>query len=175
MKDSFIHKTRWFWAWQDEEEEAWLRQMALDGFHLVNPGFFGQYTFRRGEEKDVVYRLDFIHTKMKNETYFQLFQDAGWEHVGEMGGWQYWRTVRPQGKEAPQIFTDNESKAQKYRRVLLFAAIFIPLLSFNAVNLGRLDANSFYNFFSILLFILLLVYIYVCMRILLRIRTLRQL
>jgi len=29
-----ISKIKWFWAWQDEKEEAWLSNMARDGWHL---------------------------------------------------------------------------------------------------------------------------------------------
>jgi hypothetical protein len=28
MTNEIITKTKWFWAWQDEKEEAWLTEMA---------------------------------------------------------------------------------------------------------------------------------------------------
>ena len=31
METQILKKHRIFWAWQDEEEEAWLREMAQDG------------------------------------------------------------------------------------------------------------------------------------------------
>ncbi len=101
------NKFRWFWAWDDEREEAWLSQMAAQGFHLVSPNPFGYYTFCQGEPRQVAYRLDYATSKYNTAEYYQLFQDAGWEHVGQMGGWQYWRKPIPSGQEAPEIFTDK--------------------------------------------------------------------
>ena len=76
---------RWFWAWNDEQEEAWLKEQARDGWHLVTPGVFGRYTFERGVPRNDVYRLDYKTTGKDMEEYLQLFSDAGWEHLGYMG------------------------------------------------------------------------------------------
>ena len=43
---------------------------------------FGQYTFAEGAGREYAYRLDFV-TAAEQEDYYQLFRDAGWEHVGE--------------------------------------------------------------------------------------------
>lgn len=84
---------KWFWAWEDEKEENWLREMSKQGYHLKEPLFIGSYLFESGEPQEYIYRLDFMSTPRKEqETYLQLFQDAGWEHVGSLGGWQYFRT-----------------------------------------------------------------------------------
>lgn len=121
-----MKKTRWFWAWDDEKEENWLRQMAQDGWHLISPNPFGSYTFESGEPNDVIYRLDYISGSTDKAEYFQLFRDAGWEHIDEMGGWQYFRKEYVDG-EIYEIFSDNESKAKKYERVLLFLVILMPV------------------------------------------------
>ena len=31
MNESTMKKFKVFWAWQDEQEEAWLREMSLQG------------------------------------------------------------------------------------------------------------------------------------------------
>lgn len=177
MNENTIRKIKWFWAWQDEEEENWLRQMAQEGYHLVTPGLFGRYTFVQSEKQDMVYRLDFI-TGKRNEKYFQLFRAAGWEHVGELSAWQYWRKPVQEGQVIPEIFTDNESKVQKYRRVLIFTLIFIPILLINIRTLLQSSEVGFYgsflNFAACLNGVLLVIYLYLVTRILLRIRELRQ-
>jgi hypothetical protein len=127
MKNT-ITKRKWFWAWQDEKEEAWLEEMSAEGFHLVSPGFFGRYTFEKGQPKDYVYRLDFVtpSDKAQKEVYLQLFADAGWTHLGELGGWQYFRITADDHKNH-EIFTDAESKIKKYQRLLRFLVIFTPI------------------------------------------------
>lgn len=173
MNTKTIQKTKWFWAWDDEKEEAWLRHMAQEGFHLEKPSYFGRYTFAQGEKEDVVYRLDFVLSSQNKEDYFQLFLDAGWEHVGEMSGWQYWRKPVPSGSTAAEIYTDNESKIQKYWRVLGFMAIFVPILAINVMNLSDETGNIVYQAAFYLSVILLLIYVYVLTNIFLRIRALR--
>jgi hypothetical protein len=126
MDGKLIRKSKWFWAWQDDREEQWLGEMSRQGLHLQHAGFFGQYTFLQGAPREVVYRLDFIANARKSPDYFQLFKDAGWEHVGELGGWQYWRKDVVDGK-IPEIFTDNASKIQKYQRLIGYLFIFFPI------------------------------------------------
>ena len=155
-----INKFKWFWAWQDDREEAWLGEMSRQGLHLQSTGPFGSYTFERGEKKEYTYRLDFVTQARKDESYFQLFRDAGWKHVGEMGGWQYWRKESQSGVE-PEIFTDAASKVQKYRRLLGFLMIFLPILLFGILNFGdyteRYQHWVFAGIFS-LYFVLLVIY-----------------
>ncbi|PKO12103.1 MAG: hypothetical protein CVU39_25860 [Chloroflexi bacterium HGW-Chloroflexi-10] len=119
---------KWFWPWQDEVEEKWLEEMALQGWHLKKADYFGKYAFEKGESQAVCYRLDYVTISKKEEleSYYQLFKDSGWEHVGILGGWQYFRTVRKDGMEQ-EIFTDQSSKIQKYQRLILTYVIFIPV------------------------------------------------
>ncbi|HLE51739.1 MAG TPA: hypothetical protein VI755_06730 [Anaerolineales bacterium] len=32
MEKTMIRKFRWFWPWQDENEEAWLKEMSQEGW-----------------------------------------------------------------------------------------------------------------------------------------------
>jgi len=124
---SIISKFKWFWAWQDEKEEAWLSNMAREGWHLKELGLPGNYKFESGEPREDHYRMDFITDRRNYQTYLQLFSDAGWEHLGEMGGWQYFRT-RADGEDIPEIYTDKDSKVQKYQRLFTYLTIFFPVL-----------------------------------------------
>jgi hypothetical protein len=129
MDDKVIRKFKWFWGWQDQGEEEWLRQMSQRGYHLKEPGTFGVYHFVQGEPCDYVYRLDFIDSPQKDrQEYLQLFQDVGWDYLGEAMSWQYFRTLAKPG-ESPEIFTDTESKIQKYKRMLALLTALAPSLA----------------------------------------------
>jgi hypothetical protein len=136
-----IHKLKWFWPWQDDAEEAWLRKMSQQGWRLSNANLFCFYTFQADQPADYVYRLDY-QTPAKKEApdYLQLFQDAGWEHVAELSSWHYFRKLHQQGEE-PQIFTDVESKIAKYQRLL--EALALPgamlVLFMNLIDFGSLS------------------------------------
>ena len=51
-----IRKFRWFWPWQDQQEEAWLTEMSQSGWHLVSMAGPAVYTFERGETRLYFYR-----------------------------------------------------------------------------------------------------------------------
>jgi hypothetical protein len=115
MNGETVVRYKFHFVWQDEKEESWLREMAREGLHLVKANPFCRYVFRRGAPADIAYRLDYRRRARKDADYYQLFQDAGWEHVLSCMGWQYWRKAAD-GSD-PQIFTDAASKADRMRRV----------------------------------------------------------
>jgi len=147
---------RWFWAWDDEKEEVWLREMALKGWHFKSVSLPGNYAFEQGEPRDDVYRLDYFHDSKDKADYLQLFLDAGWDYMGEMNNWQYFRKTVLNG-EAPEIFSDNESKSKKYQRILLFLVVFLPLY-INAINLVNKRQDTFSLVFTIIMFVFLIFY-----------------
>jgi hypothetical protein len=119
------------------------------------------------------YRLDFIKSKIDRNDYYQLFDDAGWEHMGEMMSWQYFRKeAKP--AEDPEIYTDPESKIQKYYRLFGVMLIFLPIW---VILLPRLDTMVFYglNFLLPIFIPITLIWAYAFLRIGLRIRELNQL
>jgi len=128
MAERTIRRIKWFWPWQDAQEEAWPRQMAQKGWHLSSIGLPCDYRFRSGEPRDYVYRLDYqTFPKKDKQEYQQLFRDAGWEYAGEMSSWQqYFRKEAKEG-ETPEIFTDVESKVAMYKRVLAFQAFLVVI------------------------------------------------
>jgi hypothetical protein len=160
-----VIKSKWFWAWQDDREEAWLGEMSRQGLLLQHPGAFGQYTFELGERREFAYRLDFVLNTRKNPDYYLLFKDAGWTHVGEMSGWQYWRKEILDGKE-PEIFTDNASKIQKYQRLMGYLVIFFPIYIVILTGPSTRGSIQSGGFFGILYEILFFVFFVVMMLIL---------
>jgi hypothetical protein len=125
MEGRIVRRFKCFWAWQDANEEAWLRKMSGEkGLHLKRVSPICMYTFVMGTPAEYSYRLDFRRTPAKEkQAYLQLFEDAGWEHVGQMNNWQYFRKPARAG-ETPEILTDRESKIEKYRRMLAFFGFF---------------------------------------------------
>ncbi len=116
---------RVFLAWHDDREEAWLRDMARQGWHLRRPSLF-RYVFDRGAPADVVYKLDYnVLLRGRREEYEALFRAAGWEHVGEIANWHYFRTLAGEGAD-PDIFTDTDSRVAKYRRVIWVLLLLLP-------------------------------------------------
>jgi len=162
----------WFWAWEDEKEEAYLRKMALDGWHFKSVSFPGYYMFEKGEPRDDFYRLDFLSNYKDKDDYLQLFKDAGWSHVGEYGSWQYFRKTAV-NDEAPEIFTDNESKQKKYSRILLYLIIFMPIYT---ILLTRVNEASsvFYKILTLVMFLFHLLYIYAMVMLIRRISQLKK-
>ena len=138
MNNQHIIKRKWFWAWQDEKEEAWLAEMAKQGLLLEQVSLPGRYEFRSAEAGNYVYRLDYRHpARMEKDAYLQLFQDAGWEHLGSLSGWQYFRKIA-RAEEPLDIYTDVESKVEKYRRLLgVLVVVLLIWMPIWFVLLGR--------------------------------------
>lgn len=173
MSKEKMNKYKLFWAWQDEEEEKWLETMSENGWHLEAPAFPATYSFVRDEPQSYVYRLDYISaTGDEYERYLQLFTDAGWEHIGIMGGWQYFRK-KAEGDEQPEIFTDNASKIQKYYRVMAILVIFLPILLI-FINTLSSSEREIYKIFSTVFAVIMAFYAYAMIRLLGRIGQLKK-
>lgn len=176
MEKTTLHKFKWFWAWQDHKEETWLRDMARQGWHLTSLGVPGFYTFRRGHPQDIFYRLDFITSRQRQdfEEYRQLFEDAGWEHIGTMSGWQYFRKPAEAGG-ASEIYTDAESKIQKYYRLFSYLLIFLPIMIVVTTRIGDGEAPAYLQVMTLFSAFILILYAYALVRIAMRIRELKRL
>lgn len=168
-----MKKFKVFWVWQDEQEEAWLREMSLQGWHLCELNFPTVYTFERGAPQDLVYRMDFIATSTKREEYLQLFNDAGWIHLGQMGGWQYFRKPNADGS-APEIYTDAESKMQKYGRLLVILIVFLPIMMINFRTVSEHAESLPGTIFWFLYLSIYLLYIFALIKIGWRVITLKK-
>ncbi len=163
----------WFWAWDDEKEEEWLRKMSQKGWHFKSVSFPSNYLFEQGEPIDYVYRLDYFINRKDMDGYLQIFGDAGWDYMGEMGGWQYFRQKAVNG-EAPEIYTDNESKSKKYQRIMLFLIIFLPIIMNSIIMINQDSDSGFPKMIAFIMGMLMLLYVYGMVRLLLRITQLRK-
>lgn len=166
---------KFFWAHEDEQQEAWLRAMARQGLHLldVNPLCF--WTFRRGEPADTIYRIDYPGAS-QDPSFQQLMQDAGWSLAATTVGWHYWRTQAVQGK-APELFTDNASKAKKFKdRLAMLVASCLPLFVMVVITDKQLVREQLSLPFLVPLCVVLVLYVlivpYTVLKLMARIRQL---
>ncbi|MCU0519900.1 MAG: DUF2812 domain-containing protein [Anaerolineae bacterium] len=184
MNATTLKKARWFWPWQNEREEAWLGEMSREGWHLTSVRPLCSYTFHQGEPCDYTYRLDFMLTDKRTAAdYRQIFEDAGWECVGELSNWRYWRKLVGDG-ETPEIFTDSESRLNKLQRILAVMAFFLVFLPFMGMNMIRswtwawedgLTVISVIYLVGLLLYAVIIpIYIVVVVQLLRRIRQLKK-
>ena len=175
MENKTMCKFKLFFAWNDDKEEAWLSKMAREGWHLKSLGFPGSYIFTSGEPREDVYRLDYIINRKDYQQYLQLFRDAGWEHVAELGGWQYFKTPN-QASKVPEIYTDNASKSQKYARVLIPLIIFLPIFINMSTRPVSMESN-FYDLYSIAKIVMdfiVVLYVYAMLKLFVRFNRLRK-
>ncbi len=173
MEKKTLRRFKLFFAWQDDKEEDWLREMANKGWHLSSFGLPGFYSFSLGEPQDVVYRLDFITSKIDMADYLQLFRDAGWEHLGSLVGWQYFR--KPADTEGVnEIYTDPESKIQRHRRLVGYLLFFLPIMIVLFTRIGDPSSYPFFGVMKIFSAIVLILYAYAMVRIFMRMNQLRR-
>jgi hypothetical protein len=174
METNKLTQFKWFWAWEDEKEEAWLEAMSQSGWHLFNPGLPCVYHFIQGEPRDYSYRLDFRTGSRKSlQEYLQICRDAGWEMLGRMSSWYYFRKEY-RGGVKPEFFSDKDSKVQKYRRQLIFLVIFLPIMINGMLSLSRTDNSGFLSAVRIFYVLILLFFSYAIIRLLLRIKKLKK-
>ncbi len=173
MEAKIERKFKWFWAWQDDKEEAWLEEMSRQGLHLKATGLPGIYDFERGEPGDYAYRLDYNTSHKDRAYYLQLFQDAGWEHCGRLGGWDYFRKPRKSG-ELMEIFSDRESKILKFNRLLTILVIFFPILLMLLTRDRRESDIAIYEIGRMLGLVLMVLYSLAMIKIIQRIGRLKK-
>ncbi len=172
MNKQIIHKVKFFGAWQDEKEEAWLEEMAQQGLHLKEVSFPLRYGFEKGGPQQMAYRLDYTPLRSEDrDDYYQLFSDAGWEWVGEMAGWQYFRKSAEEDENL-EIFTDSQSKVEKYQRVLLFLVILLPI--YLPVLSGFEGDSLVFDVLMVIVAALFLIYLYAILMLISRIGQLKK-
>ncbi|MED4462582.1 DUF2812 domain-containing protein [Metabacillus fastidiosus] len=116
-----------FWTWKDDAEEKWLFEMSKKGWALRDFKW-GLYTFEKIRPAEYIYKLDYKSTRNNDlEEYLSIFEDAGWEHVAQFFGWHYFRIKTDQSFHQPDIYSDIDSKVQKYK-VLSNFLIYLTLI-----------------------------------------------
>jgi hypothetical protein len=174
MKDQ-VTKFKWFWVWQDNAEERWLEKMSHQGYHLTSVSLPCIYTFTKSEPVNYAYRLDYRRfSNREKRNYLQIFRDAGWEYLGEMAMWQYFRK-QEKADEINEIFSDNASKIAKYHRVLSYLGLLWIILLFLVLDrfISLPPSLPWWGNVHVFTLVVLTLMTYAIVRIFLRIRQLR--
>lgn len=160
-----------FFAWNEEKEKLFLEEMALKGYRLVKVQL-GKYTFVEDKPKRLIYQFDFRSlNKMSEEEYLQIYEDAGWNFVFRFGGWYYFSREGNEEKIDLSIFSNNESKRAKYRRLILFLFLtgfplyYQILIFYPNMAATKLEFPKFYFFFRIIVLIFTGLHMYAVVKI----------
>ena len=129
-------------------EEKWLNEMAQKGYCLekVTIG----YHFRPSEPEDARIRIDFRYFRDHAEyiNYCTMFEDSGWKHIAgsQHTGVQYFKRVSEAANE--EIFSDTESRAQRYiraSRIWVYFALFVLFFMVVLISTGSWDFRALIN------------------------------
>lgn len=128
---------RWFWAWDFEEEEVWLNEMAYQGWALDKVGFC-KYYFKSYEPGEYVVRLQMLENNpamAESQEYIAFVEDTGAEYIGSVARWAYFRKKAADGRF--ELFSDISSMMNQLRRIInlaLFCMVLNLLLGINALQ-----------------------------------------
>lgn len=127
-----------FWAWDFDKEEAWLNQMAAQGYCLTSVGFF-QYTFESclpGEYGVRLELLENVPSHPESAQYIAFLEETGAEYLGCVIRWAYFRKKTADGPFS--LYSDNASRVKHLNRLLLLLGVLA--LSQFCIALSNLSA-----------------------------------
>ena len=119
-----------FWAWEFEEEEKWLADMAAQGKALVSARYF-TYEFEDSEPGEYAVRLemlDHMPDSPEGQRYIAFVEETGAEYIGKVMKWVYFRKKTADGPF--ELHGDNAT------RIKHLSGIIRLLLPLTAVNVG---------------------------------------
>ncbi|KMY32819.1 hypothetical protein ACZ11_12080 [Lysinibacillus xylanilyticus] len=146
-----------------EKEEAWVNDMAEQGWHLKCT-MVGYFIFEKGEPGQYIYRNELI--KGKSQDYFDFLESMNIEFVSKFGVWAYYRKKKSEGPF--ELFSDSSSKIKYLKSIsrLFIAVTFLNLLIgfFNLyIGLGESTERFLNTGVSFLNFVVVMI---MCMQIL---------
>lgn len=128
-------KKEWklFFLTDFEEEEEYLTVMHRKGWKLKKVHFPCLFIFEKCQPEEVAYRLDFKPRLGEDSaTYYQMYEDYGWENLGTCNNFIYFRKPVRVGEEV-EIYSDRQTKLDMIGQIFKWrfvAAILIGLAVF---------------------------------------------
>lgn len=138
---------KFFFAWQQDKEKAFLENQAREGYLLSRVGF-GWYEFYEDIKQEVIYQMDFqILNPKKEEEYLSLFEE--WHFVDKFGTWYYFRKVvqNDKEKENAELYMDYHSKREMFKRLFVFLFLVSLPLYYQVLILFPNLSKSFPHYF----------------------------
>lgn len=139
-----------------EKEEAWLNEMAREGWNLTAVGFC-RYIFRRGTPGEYIYKLDVVERTASDEvkeSYFNFLTECGIRIVGE---WKDWLFLQKKAAEGPfDTKDDTYAKLRQVNKIYSFAVrtlcrlmtIFAVLVAICIAGMNLTSNFALYDFFE---------------------------
>lgn len=131
-----MKKVKLYFAWQHKEEEAWLDQMAKDGY-VLRKVTYPVYHFEYIEDNDYICRLECFDPKEDRMEKIEFYEECGYNYIGRCLMWHYFQGERSTLK-TDQIFTEltSEIAMLKRNRTIMLAALLM-----NVVNIFNILFN----------------------------------
>jgi len=114
MTDTVESKTvrKLFFEWDFEKEEAWLNEMAAEGWALKKPGQF-TFRFEKCELCEYTVRVAFCDDNKKD--YIGFLEESGAEYLGTDMEFLYFR--KKTDGEPFELFSDIDSRINHLNRL----------------------------------------------------------
>ena len=169
-----MNRYKIFFIWQDDKEEAWLRNLSIKDLRLDSVSFPYTYHFSGDTSKKYAYHLNAPQDPgMSLVTFKETFQKSGWEHIGRMNGWHYFRK-EASGEIEPVLEWGNKTKAGKYQRFMMFLVGLLPFLLIIFPAVGKRFAPPLFDVLKIAYFIFLALYTLITFKVYQRVNQLRD-
>lgn len=135
---------KWFWSWNLEKEEKWLREKSEKGLQLYKV-HLGRYYFK--EDKSVKYKyqiqlLNIFNIGDENNKYISFLEEMGVELVDRLWMWGYFRQL--DNEDSFEMFSDIDSKIKHLVKIRF---LFIFVLNLNTliaiINSTRDETGNF--------------------------------
>lgn len=133
------------------EEEAYLNEMARNGYFLQKHSALGFYHFTEGTPEELHYHVDCrkFKTQADFEDYKALFEDAGWRHVYGTKNSLNQYFLPKDSNSADDIFSTKDSAALRYMHLnkicyanfsvaIAYLIVLLMIYDFNLANIGFL-------------------------------------
>ena len=132
MEEKIVYKI--FTIADYDREAVYLKNMHGQGWKLKKVSYSPflvavRYTFEACLPQEVAYQLDFRPIKKaEQESYYQLFEDCGWEHITNFNQFSYFRKPVSQidADSNLEIYNDAWCKLEMVKRLLIWR--FLPAI-----------------------------------------------
>ena len=128
---------KWFWAWEFDQEEAWLNDMATQGKALVSARY-APFEFEDSQPGEYAVRLEMLENlpdTPEGKAYIEFVESTGAEYVGKVMKWVYFRKKTADGPF--ELHGDNATRIKHLQGII---RLLLPLTAVNegccVYNLG---------------------------------------
>ena len=121
---------KWFWAWEFDEEDKWLNDMAAKGKALVSARYM-TYEFEDSAPGEYAVRLEMLEHMPDSEEgkqYIEFVESTGAEYIGHVMKWVYFRKKTADGPF--ELHGDNATRIKHLGGII---RLLKPLM---VVNVG---------------------------------------